>query len=333
MPENNPNESFEEFFRRFMNDAQKNNEKPKPENDKPENPFSAFEELFKGQRDNEPRDNNPEDFFSTLFGQGKGQGNSGQNPFEVLFGGNGNGQNPFEVLFGGAQTPGNSGNTVDMNELLNSILGNQAGSNEGIENLFKELSQGFHVLRLPPLSAEEADEVVRVVNEIMSNMLGQGKKNPLEDVDTSNIDSELEKLLKNSVNNAVKSDDEDTPRPTEAVFEDEETVQEDEVTREIAQGVKASIRKQSGKIIVSIRAPHDADKGSERVRTSYDEDSIVFSYLRDDKLYEQVVRIRGLNDRGVVAFVPQNSKLEVNEDTWKATLGVTFSKDVNISAE
>lgn len=319
MPENNPNESFSEFFRRLQREAEKHNEKPQPENDKPDNPFSVFEELFKGQGNNESRDNTPDDFFSTLFGQGKGQGN--------------NGQNPFEVLFGGAQTPGNSDNTVDMNELLNSILGNQAGSNEGIEDLFKELSQGFHVLRLPPLSADEAEEVVRVVNEIMSNMLGQGKKNPLEDVDTSNIDSELEKLLKNSVNNAVKSDDEDTPRPTEAVFEDDESTQEDEVTREIAQGVRASIRKQSGKIIVSVRAPHNADKGSERVRTSYGEDSIVFSYLRDDKLYEQVVRIRGLSARGVVAFVSQNSKLEVNEDTWKATLGVTFSKDVNISAE
>lgn len=329
MPDDdNQNNDFniEDFFNQFLspdNAPRQNRDEDKGNDLNPEDLLKGLEGLFGGSA-NRP-ENKPEreadkpqsfeDFlsgFNDILGDADSK-RSAREPSQEEF------QEVFEMLFGGLGKPKGEKEAPsddaqrEMNRLMDGIM--------------SDLTENLKFVKLPPLSGQEFAEINRIFQEIFGN-LSQTKKNPLEDVDTSNIDSEFEKLLKNSVSKTMDSEEgvQDTPVVDEA--EDTEENEEAEESRtEVARNVRASLRQKSRKLIVNLDAPQGIDPDTLAIDASLESELVTLHFSRYGVKYQQSVRVRGMKDRGVVAFVPELSHYSTSEDGRRMTisLGLVFS--------
>lgn len=253
----------------------------------------------------------------------------------------------------GSSSQNNMPSPEDMQSMLNMFLGGMGDANGGsqsneemsqmMENIIHDFQQNFQALGLPQLSGESADEMMRVLQELFSN-IGQQKKNPLEDVDTSNMDDELEKLLKESVKNSVNHEDKESSTD-KTNDEEKETVDEvgensnnyvdnetnnetnNKPTRISLTNVKASFKK--NKMVVESSAPEGFSNGLVNVSTSLENETLTVSYSIDEKLFESVVRVRGLKNKGVVAFDKSVSEIQLSDKKWTITVGLIDESDIS----
>lgn len=323
MPDNdNQNNDFniEDFFNQFLNPdnaPQQNRNEDKGNDFNPEDLLKGLEGLFGGSA-NRP-ENKPEretdkpqsfeDFlngFNDILGDADSK-RSAREPSQEDF------QEVFNALFGGLGDP--RGKKDDSSD------DSQREMNRLMEGIMNDLTENLKFIKLPPLSSQEFAEVNRILQEVFGN-LSQTKKNPLEDVDTSNIDSEFEKLLKNSVSKTMNTEEGVQEAP---VFEDDEVDEHDEVEEtqtEVARNVRASLRQKSRKLIVNLDAPQGVDLGSLVVDASLESEIVTLSFSRYGVKYQQSVRVRGMKDRGVVAFVPELSHYSISEDSRRVTISL-----------
>lgn len=302
MDENNGNDDFMEFLRKMSESAQNYDSN----GDNSQNPFNNLEDIFK------------------------------------MFGNN------------GLSMPQNSNSPSpeDMQSMLNMFLGGMNGnngmpqSNEEIshmmEHIIRDLQQNIQAIGLPQLSGADADEMMRVLQELFSN-IGQQKKNPLEDVDTSNMDDELEKLLKESVKNSVNHEDKESStdntdsKEKETVDENvnndnnEEEIDNNKPTRISLTNVKASFK--NSKMVVESSVPEGFSNGLVNVSTSLENETLTVSYSIDEKLFESVVRVRGLKNKGVVAFDKSASEIQLSDEKWIITVGLIVQPDISFESD
>lgn len=307
MTENNDNDSFSEFLRRLSEEA-KNYESSNGENNQNSNPFGNLENMFKAFGNNSsstPQNNNspsPEDMQSMLNMFLGGMGNSNSNGMP---------QNSEEI-------------------------------SQMIENILNDLQQNFQALGLSQVSGEGADEMMRVLNELFSN-IGQQKKNPLEDVDTSNMDDELEKLLKESVSNTMNNntdsnkdskDDaekENNEENSDKVEMRSDESKDDKPSRIALTNVKASFS--NNQLIVEGQVPDGFEKGSVKVSTSLENETLTISYNVGEKPHESVVRVRGVKNKDVIAFDKSRSEIKINDGKWTIAVGLIIDSDVSFESD
>jgi len=305
MTENNDNNSFSEFLRRLSEEA-KNFESSNGENNQNSNPFGSLEDIFKAFGNNS---------------SSTSQNNNAPSPEDM--------QSMLNMFLGGMGTP-NSNGTPQNNEEMSRM----------IENILHDLQQNFEALGLPQISGDKADEMMRVLNELFSN-IGQQKKNPLEDVDTSNIDEELEKLLKGSVENSVNHENKENPAENtdskEEVSDEDvnkdnnEEMDNNKPTRISLANVKASFKK--NKMIVESDAPEGFKNGLVNVSTSLEHETLTISYNIDEKPHESVVRVRGVKNKGVVAFDKSRSEIKIDDGKWTIAVGLIIDSDVSFGTD
>lgn len=290
MPDKNNNENFD-FFNEFLHGLMRN------QNNSPNNEGNAnssepsFEQFFND--------------FSKIFDEKSDS--TGTNPTPS--------NNPNDILyliFGGEKGTDNDPSTQDLNNF--------------IQNMMKSLVDGQENSGLPPISAEEFSEINRIVVDII-NSLGKPKKNPLEDVDTSDLDSELKEFLKQNMNkNFTNTESEKDP----STNEDKSSYNEGP-TREIARNVKASVRKKSEVFVLKMDHPNNIDENSLTVNVSLDNETVSVGYTRSGDKFEQVVRVNGIKDRGIVAFSEKGSSTETLDDgTLVITLGIVENKTFSL---